>query len=61
LKFIYYNDFKIVAEQNYAGFKQEVAIAELKTIVKNFGTHASDSVDYPDFAHPVSSAVESNN
>lgn len=27
--------------------------------VKDFGTHNSDSVDYPDFAHPVATAVES--
>lgn len=26
--------------------------------VKDFGTYSADSVDYPDFAHPVSSAVE---
>lgn len=24
----------------------------------DFGTHSADSVDYPDYAHPVSSAVE---
>jgi ribose 5-phosphate isomerase B len=27
--------------------------------VKDFGTHSLDSVDYPDFAHPVARAVES--
>lgn len=26
--------------------------------VKDYGTHSLDSVDYPDFAHPVASAVE---
>jgi ribose 5-phosphate isomerase B len=26
--------------------------------VKDFGTYSLDSVDYPDFAHPVSNAVE---
>lgn len=26
--------------------------------VKDFGTYSADSVDYPDFAHPVASAVE---
>lgn len=25
--------------------------------VEDFGTHAPDSVDYPDFAHPVANAV----
>ena len=28
--------------------------------VKNYGTNAVDSVDYPDFVHPVAEAVESN-
>jgi ribose 5-phosphate isomerase B len=28
--------------------------------VKDFGTYTADSVDYPDFAHAVASAVESN-
>jgi ribose 5-phosphate isomerase B len=26
--------------------------------VKDFGTYGKDSVDYPDFAHPVANAVE---
>ncbi|WP_338812673.1 ribose 5-phosphate isomerase B [Bernardetia sp. Wsw4-3y2] len=28
--------------------------------VKNFGTDSSDSVDYPDFAHPLANSVTSN-
>ncbi|MEO5942518.1 MAG: ribose 5-phosphate isomerase B [Ferruginibacter sp.] len=32
--------------------------AEKRTF-KDFGTYNKDSVDYPDFAHPVASAVES--
>ncbi len=27
---------------------------------KDFGTYSIDSVDYPDFAHPVASSVENN-
>ena len=27
-------------------------------MVKDFGTYSLDSVDYPDFAHPVSTSVE---
>ncbi len=27
---------------------------------KDFGTHSRESSDYPDFAHPVAAAVESN-
>jgi ribose 5-phosphate isomerase B len=28
--------------------------------VKDFGTNTKDSVDYPDFAHPVAASVENN-
>ena len=28
--------------------------------VKDFGTYTKDSVDYPDFAHPVAASVENN-
>lgn len=27
-------------------------------MVQDFGAHSTDSVDYPDFAHPVAEAVE---
>ncbi|SFH30725.1 ribose 5-phosphate isomerase B [Pedobacter insulae] len=51
---------KIAIGADHAGFdykellKQHLGTHE----VKDFGTHAPDSVDYPDFAHPVASAVE---
>lgn len=55
-------DLKIAVGADHAGFDYKVAvIAELETLVKeikDFGTYAADSVDYPDFAHPVSNAVE---
>ncbi len=48
---------------DHAGFayKEEViSYLEGKGVqVKDFGTDSPDSVDYPDFAHPVASAVES--
>lgn len=48
---------------DHAGFayKEEViSYLEGKGVqVKDFGTNSPDSVDYPDFAHPVASAVES--
>ena len=48
---------------DHAGFEMKNIISDfLKSkglIVKDFGTHSADSVDYPDFAHPVASAVES--
>ncbi|AWL09003.1 ribose 5-phosphate isomerase B [Aquirufa nivalisilvae] len=33
-------------------------LAERGITVKDYGTFSADSVDYPDFAHPVASAVE---
>ena len=33
-------------------------LQEAGYVVKDFGTNSADSVDYPDFAHPVSAAVE---
>ncbi|AWO01243.1 ribose 5-phosphate isomerase B [Chitinophaga alhagiae] len=48
---------------DHAGFeyKEEViSYLEGKGVqVKDYGTHSVDSVDYPDFAHPVANAVES--
>lgn len=54
---------KIAIGADHAGFdyKQNL-MAELKAQghdVIDFGTHSTDSVDYPDFAHPVASSVES--
>lgn len=49
---------------DHAGFecKEElISYLEGKEIaLKDFGTYSLDSVDYPDFAHPVSQAVEDN-
>jgi ribose 5-phosphate isomerase B len=47
---------------DHAGFEMKEAIKEF-LISKNYsvedmGTHSSDSVDYPDFAHRVASKVE---
>lgn len=46
---------------DHAGFEYKSMLIDfLKDhSVKDFGTYSSDSVDYPDFAHPVASAVES--
>jgi ribose 5-phosphate isomerase B len=47
---------------DHAGFEykqQLIAWLQEKGLqVKDFGTHSADSVDYPDFAHPVAAAVE---
>jgi ribose 5-phosphate isomerase B len=53
-------DLKIAIGADHAGFSYKEAL--LKTLrvaeLKDFGTHSPDSVDYPDFAHPVATAVE---
>ena len=35
-------------------------LEKLGHAVKNYGTNANDSVDYPDFIHPVAQDVETN-
>lgn len=53
---------KIAIGADHAGFDyKELLKKHLETNgheVTDFGTHNHDSVDYPDFAHPVASAVE---
>lgn len=53
----------IAVGADHAGFEYKAMIVEMlqgKGLeVKDFGTHNKDSVDYPDFAHPVANAVES--
>lgn len=53
--------YKIAIGADHAGFEYKELIKEhLKAYeLKDFGTHSLDSVDYPDFAHPVAFAVES--
>lgn len=47
---------------DHAGFghKQQIIqwLNEKGHMVKDFGTYSTDSVDYPDFAHPTAEAVE---
>ena len=47
---------------DHAGFNYKEAIISFldgKNVSwKDFGTHSIDSVEYPDFAHPVATAVE---
>jgi len=52
---------KIAIGADHAGFEyKEILKSFLKDYeIKDFGTYSLDSVDYPDFAHPVASAVES--
>jgi ribose 5-phosphate isomerase B len=54
----------IAIGSDHAGYEHKEALKrwlEQKGFtVKDFGTHSLDSVDYPDVAHPVARAVESN-
>lgn len=53
---------KIAIGSDHAGFGYKEKIKEFLTTqgheVLDFGTLSTDSVDYPDFAHPTSAAVE---
>lgn len=53
-------DLKIAIGADHAGFEYKQALQAFLEVaeVKDFGTYSSESVDYPDFAHPVASAVE---
>lgn len=50
---------------DHAGFELKALIIEhLKNKgyeVEDFGCYSEDSIDYPDFGHPVASKVEENN
>lgn len=54
---------KIAIGGDHAGYEYKAKLIErlsgLGYEVKDFGPFSSDSVDYPDFVHPLSSAVES--
>ncbi|TKC13128.1 ribose 5-phosphate isomerase B [Pedobacter polaris] len=51
---------KIAIGADHAGFEYKEILKDYLSNyeVKDFGTHSADSVDYPDFAHPVAEAVE---
>lgn len=50
----------IAVGADHAGYEYKQLLKDilLDYEVKDFGTYSSESVDYPDFAHPVSEAVE---
>lgn len=53
---------KIALASDHAGYetKQELIkmLKEAGHEIKDFGCYSTESVDYPDFAHPMASAVE---
>jgi ribose 5-phosphate isomerase B len=53
--------FKIAIGADHAGFEYKELLKSFLNghELKDFGTYSADSVDYPDFAHPVAEAVES--
>ena len=55
----------IAIGSDHAGFEYKedlISFLEGKGLsFQDFGTHSLDSVDYPDFAHPVAKAVENGN
>ncbi|MBO9672646.1 MAG: ribose 5-phosphate isomerase B [Sphingobacteriaceae bacterium] len=51
---------KIAIGADHAGFEYKELLKDFLQDyeLKDFGTHSENSVDYPDFAHPVATAVE---
>ncbi|MBS1504117.1 MAG: ribose 5-phosphate isomerase B [Bacteroidetes bacterium] len=54
------NNPRIAIGSDHAGFEYKEIIKQWlgAATVKDFGTYSPNSADYPDFAHPVASAVE---
>ncbi|MCU0398014.1 MAG: ribose 5-phosphate isomerase B [Cyclobacteriaceae bacterium] len=56
---------RIAIGSDHAGFNQKESLKQWLLNngfeVNDFGTHTLESVDYPDFAHPVAESVESGN
>lgn len=54
---------KIAIGGDHAGFAYKDIIKKVLMEgghqIEDFGTHSAESVDYPDFAHPVANSVES--
>jgi ribose 5-phosphate isomerase B len=56
-------DLRIAICNDHAGYELKIKIVEyLKKkgvdVLKDFGSYSTESCDYPDFAHPMASAVE---
>ncbi len=54
---------KIGMASDHAGYEMKEFIKEFLTRqgyqIKDFGTHSTESMDYPDVAHPLALAIES--
>jgi ribose 5-phosphate isomerase B len=55
------NTLSIAIGADHAGFEYKELLKNFlgSYEIKDFGTNSSESADYPDFAHPVASSVES--
>ncbi len=57
-------EIKIAIGSDHAGFeyKEELKefILELKAVLTDFGTHSHESVDYPDYVHPLCKSLLEN-
>lgn len=64
MSFVFDSTKPIALGADHAGIDYKNAITtwleEKGYAVKDFGTYTTDSVDYPDFAHPTASSVEKN-
>ena len=57
-------EIKLAIASDHAGYelkeKLKNYLLEKNCIIKDFGPFTSDSVDYPDYAHPLTLAVQEN-
>jgi len=64
MSFIFDTTKPIALGADHAGIEYKNAVKiwleEKGHVVKDFGTYNTDSVDYPDFAHPTATSVEQN-
>jgi ribose 5-phosphate isomerase B len=62
MSFVFDSAKPIAIGSDHAGFEYKAALVKWLTAkgyqVTDFGTASADSVDYPDFAHPVAASVE---
>ena len=62
MSFVFDDSKPIAIGCDHAGFEYKTALVKWLTDkgfrVKDFGTNSPESVDYPDFAHPTASSVE---
>lgn len=58
------NKYRISVACDHAGYQTKeklvVFLRQEGYEVKDFGTYSEESVDYPDFAHPMALAIENN-